>query len=346
MIANLQEVIDNLQLSKKEETELRQIHKKYPIKVTKHWLSLMESENSNDPLRKQVIPTTEKLVVNNGEILAWDNTDDCHGIIEHKYPNRVAMLVTKNCASHCVYCVRQINNEKGRCELDLKEANYTEIDVAIKYIVSHQKIDDVLLTGGDAFMLPIKKLDYILNSLRQLAKNVRIIRLGTRVPNFDPNMVSSTLINIISKYTQPEKPIYIGIQFNHPQEISEKTKLIFSKMVKAGFILYSQTVLLKGINDKANILAELFTRLVQNRVQPYYLYHAMPTVGTMHLRTSVQKGVQIMQKLQGNISGLALPKYIIADKYGGKIPIPYREVRYEDGKVVTRNYKNKEVVYR
>lgn len=135
------------------------------------------------------------------------------------------------------------------------------------------------------------------------------------------------------------------MQFNHPKEITEESKKACKRLSDAGFILYNQSVLLKGVNDNIKTLEELFKRLLSIKVRPYYLYHCMPVLGTKHLRTTVKKGVKLMQKLQGRISGLAIPQYIIASKEGGKIPIPYRDIKFLDGKVKTVNYEDKEIIY-
>ena len=193
-------------------------------------------------------------------------------------------------------------------------------------------------------MISDKKLEYILKKLREI-EHVKIIRIATRTLTYLPQRVTPEFIKMISKYQKEEYPIYIGVQFNHPKEITTETKKACKLLSDAGFILYNQSVLLKGVNDDDKILEELFKKLLCIKVRPYYLYHCMPVLGTKHLRTTVKKGVELMQKLQGRISGLAIPQYIIASKEGGKIPVPYREIKFLDGKVKAVNYEGKEITY-
>jgi len=228
--------------------------------------------------------------------------------------------------------------------LHLRELSFEEIDKAIKYIKKHEIIWDILLTGGDLFMIPDKKLEYILKKLREI-KHVRIIRIATRTLTYLPQRVTPELIKMISKYQKEEYPIYIGMQFNHPREITKESKKACKLLSDTGFILYNQSVLLKGVNDNVETLEELFKKLLTIKIRPYYLYHCMPVLGTKHLRTTVKKGVELMKQLQGRISGLSIPQYIIASKEGGKIPVPYRDIKLLDGKVKAVNYEDKEITY-
>ncbi len=189
-----------------------------------------------------------------------------------------------------------------------------------------------------------KKLEYILKKIREI-EHVKIIRIATRTLTYLPQRVTPEFVKMISKYQKEEYPIYIGVQFNHPKEITPETKKACKMLSDAGFILYNQSVLLKGVNDNAETLEDLFKKLLCIKVRPYYLYHCMPVLGTKHLRTTVKKGVELMQKLQGRISGLAIPQYIIASKEGGKIPVPYRDIKFLDGKVEAINYEGKKITY-
>ena len=150
---------------------------------------------------------------------------------------------------------------------------------------------------------------------------------------------------MISKYQSDGYPIFIGTQLNHPREITKEAQRACKLLTDAGFILYNQAVLLRGINDNEEVLEELFKKLICFKIRPYYLYHCMPSVGTKHLRTTIRKGIDIMRKLQGKISGLAVPQYTIASKEGGKIPVPYREIEFFDEKIKTVNYEGKEITY-
>jgi lysine 2,3-aminomutase len=344
-ITSAEELSKYLPLSEKEEKELSKVTKKFPLRITPHFLSLINFKDKKDPLRLQVVPSKNELMKKKGEeLVAWDK-ETCYVVkgIEHKYPDRVAFLVTRNCASYCRHCVRKVmcKDVKG---LNLTELTFKEIDNAVNYIKKHKIIWDVLLTGGDLLMISDKKLEYILQKLREI-KHVNIIRISTRTLTFLPQRITPGLIKMISRYQSEEYPIYIGTQFNHPNEITEESKKACKLLSDAGFILYNQSVLLKGVNDSEKVLEELFKKLLCIKVRPYYLYHCMPVLGTKHLRTTIKKGVELMQKLQGRISGLAIPQYIIASKEGGKIPVPYRKFNFLKGKVKVANYENKEIVY-
>jgi lysine 2,3-aminomutase len=344
-ITSVEELSKYLPLSEKEKEELQKVTKKFPLRVTPYYLSLINPKDKKDPLRLQVLPNAGELIEEKGEeLVAWDK-EACYAVkrIEHKYPDRVAFLVTRNCASYCRHCVRKVMCEdvKG---LNLTELTFEEIDNAVDYIKKHNIIWDILLTGGDMLMISDKKLEYILRKLREV-KHVKIIRIATRTLAYLPQRITPELVKMISKYQSEEYPIYVGTQFNHPNEISEESKKACKLLSDAGFILYNQSVLLKGVNDDDKILEELFKKLLCIKVRPYYLYHCMPVLGTKHLRTTVKKGAELMQKLQGRISGLAIPQYIIASKEGGKIPIPYRKIKFLDGKVKAVNYEGKEITY-
>lgn len=344
-ITSVEELSKYLPMTQKEKKELLKITKKFPLRITPYFLSLINPNDKKDPLRLQVIPNIEELVEEKGEeLIAWDK-ESCFATkgIEHKYPDRVAFLVTRNCASWCRFCVRKVmcKNIEG---LHLTELSFKEIDIAVEYIRKHKIIWDILLTGGDMLMISDKKLEYILKKLREV-KHVKIIRIATRTLAYLPQKITPKLIKMISKYQAEEYPIYIGTQFNHPNEITEESKKACKLLSNAGFILYNQSVLLKNINDNAETLERLFKKLLCIKVRPYYLYHCMPVLGTKHLRTTVKKGVELMKQLQGRISGLAIPQYIIASKEGGKIPVSYRKIKFLNDKVKAVNYEGKEIIY-
>lgn len=344
-IASVEELSKYLPMNEKEKWELLKATEKYPLRVTPYYLSLINPNDKKDPLRLQVIPNARELLEEKWEeLVAWDK-EASYAVkgIEHKYPDRVAFLVTRNCAGWCRHCVRKVmcKDVEG---LHLTELSFEEIDKAIEYIRNHKIIWDVLLTGGDLFMIPDKKLEYILKKLREI-EHVKIIRIATRTLIYLPQRVTPQLVKMISKYQKEGYPIYIGTQFNHPREITPKARKACKLLSEAGFALYNQAVLLKGVNDNVKALEELFKKLLTIKVRPYYLYHCMPVLGTKHLRTTVKKGVELMQQLQGRISGLAIPQYIIASKDGGKSPVPYRAIKFLKGKIETINYEGKKITY-
>jgi len=344
-ISSVEELARYIPLTPKEKDGLEEVTKKYPLRVTPYYLGLINPKDKNDPIRLQVIPNTREVIEEKGEeLVAWDK-EACFAVkgIEHKYPDRVAFLITRNCAAWCRFCVRKTmcKDVKG---LHLSELTFEEIDKAVNYIKKHKIIWDILLTGGDTLMISEKKLEYILKKLRGV-KHVKLIRIATRTPSNLPQRITPRLVKMLSKYNKEEYPIYIGVQFNHPKEITTEAKKACKMLSDAGFILYNQSVLLRKVNDNPKILEELFKKLLCIKVRPYYLYHCMPVLGTKHLRTTVKKGVELMQQLQGKISGLAIPQYIVASKEGGKIPVPYRAIRFLKGKIEIRNYEDKKITY-
>lgn len=345
LISSVNELSKFLSMSKKEKEALQKVTEKFPLRITPHFLSLINPKDKKDPLRLQVVPSVGEMKEKKGEeLVAWDK-EDCYVVkgVEHKYPDRVAFLITRNCASWCRHCVRKVmcRDVEG---LHLTELSFKDIDKAVAYISRHKMIWDVLLTGGDLFMVSDKKLEYVLKKLRTV-KHIKIIRIATRTLVYLPQRVTPEFVKMISKYQKEDSPIYIGTQINHPREISVETKKACKLLSDAGFVLYNQAVLLKGVNDNSDILEELFKKLLCIKIRPYYLYHCMPVLGTKHLRTTVKKGVELMKKLQGRISGLAIPQYIIASKEGGKIPISYRDIKFLDGKIEAKNYEGKKIIY-
>jgi lysine 2,3-aminomutase len=238
---------------------------------------------------------------------------------------------------YCRHCTRRrVVGEED------KIISAKELDGAIAYIREHTKIRDVLISGGDPFVMSDERIENIVSKLREI-KHVDIIRIGTRVPVVMPMRITENLLNMLKKY----QPIWINTHFNHPQEITEESIRACEAIVDAGIPLGNQTVLLKGVNDDSEILKELFCKLVHMRVRPYYMYQCDLSMGIGHFRTTVDKGIEIMHSLTGNISGYAIPKYVIdAPGGGGKIPVNYDYVLKKDNKeIVLENYVGKTYRY-
>lgn len=214
---------------------------------------------------------------------------------------------------------------------------------AFNYIEQHKEIRDVVLSGGDPLMLTDYLLERILSRLREIP-HVEIIRLGTKMPCVLPHRITPKLCEMIKKY----HPIYVNTHFNHPWEITEESKKACSMLVDAGCPVNNQAVLMKGVNDSPEVMKELLLKLLQMRVRPYYLYMADETKGASHFRTSVAKGLEIMDKLRGHTSGLAIPHFVIdAPGGGGKIPLlPKYVLHQDDDKIILRNYKYENFVYK
>jgi lysine 2,3-aminomutase len=254
----------------------------------------------------------------------------------HRYPDRVLLLVTLQCSMYCRHCTRR--RVVGEEDLPISE---NALQKAVEYIRSHEEIRDVLISGGDPLTMSTAKLEHIVASLRAI-EHVEIIRIGTRVPVVMPMRITSELTDMLKKY----HPIWINTHFNHPNELTpEAARACAQSWTRAS--LGNQTVLLKGVNDDAETMKRLLLGLVKMRVRPYYLYQCDLSCGIGHFRTKVETGIEIMHALTGNISGYALPKYVIdAPGGGGKIPVAYDYVvKKDDKEVVLENYLGKRYRY-
>jgi lysine 2,3-aminomutase len=255
----------------------------------------------------------------------------------HRYPDRVLILATEHCALYCRHCTRR------RLVGEHQEDNaVSRFDAAIEYLKSNRKIRDVLISGGDPFILEDEEIENLVQRIRAIS-HIEFLRIGTRVPVTLPQRITEKMITMLKKYS----PIWISIHFNHPKEITKRSKLACDMLSDAGFPLGSQTVLLKGVNDRPYIMKRLMQELLQIRVRPYYIYQCDPVRGTQHFRTPVAAGINIMEKLRGHTSGYAIPTYVIdGPGGGGKIPVgPNYILSQAKGKYVLRNYKGKIYTY-
>ena len=301
--------------------------------ITPFFASLMDPNDPNCPIRRQVVPTSDELVPFQAEMedsLSEDSHSPVPGLV-HRYPDRVLMLVTTQCASYCRYCTR--SRVVGNPHVQFSPADYQR---QIDYIAANPQVRDVLISGGDPFTMPLKILDRILAGLRAIP-HVEIVRIGSRVPVFLPQRINEELVNTLKRY----HPLWVNVHVNHPKELTPEVERALAKLADAGIPLGSQTVLLAGINDCPNIMMALVHKLVKNRVRPYYLYQCDLVHGAGHFRTPVAKGIEIMEALRGHTSGFAIPLYTIdAPAGGGKIPIlPNYLMSMSESRVVVRNYE-------
>ncbi|HEX8941012.1 MAG TPA: lysine 2,3-aminomutase [Candidatus Limnocylindrales bacterium] len=306
---------------------------KFRVDVTPYFVSLIDPKDPNDPIRRQIIPTGRELRSFTGmmeDSLAEDRHSPVPGLV-HRYPDRVLMLVTTQCASYCRYCTR------SRIVGDpTQNFNRKEHEAQLDYIRRTPQIRDVLISGGDGLTLAPKLLESVIRGLREIP-HVEIIRIGSRVPVFLPQRVDDELCDMLQKY----HPIWLNMHFNHPNEITPEVARACDRLARAGVPLGNQSVLLAGINDCVHTMRALVQRLVEIRVRPYYIYQCDLVEGAGHFRTPVGKGIEIMEGLRGHTSGYAVPMYIVdAPGGGGKIPVmPNYLISYSDHKVVLRNYE-------
>ncbi len=305
----------------------------FRVDITPYFASLMDPDDPNCPVRKQIVPTEAELVPFHSmmeDSLAEDKHSPVPGLV-HRYPDRVLMLVTTQCASYCRYCTR------SRIVGDPTQTfSRTDFDAQIEYIEQTPQIRDVLLSGGDPLTIAPKTVDMILARLRAIP-HLEIIRIGSRVPVFLPMRVNQQFTDMLEKY----HPLWLNIHVNHPKEIAPELAAACERLAKAGVPLGNQSVLLAGVNDSVRIQRKLAHELVKIRVRPYYLYQCDLVEGAGHLRTSVSKGIEIMEGLRGHTSGYAVPTYVVdAPGGGGKIPVaPNYVIAQSPGKVVLRNFE-------
>jgi len=305
----------------------------FRVDITPYFISLINPDDPNDPIRKQVVPTDAEMVPFTSmmdDSLAEDRHSPVPGLV-HRYPDRVLMLVTTQCASYCRYCTR--SRIVGDPSATFSRA---EFEMQLDYLKRTPQVRDVLLSGGDPLVLAPKILEEILRRLREIP-HIEIVRIGSRVPVFLPMRITSELTDMLQKY----HPLWMNIHVNHPNEISAELADAADRLTRAGIPLGNQSVLLAGVNDNVDIQRELVQKLVRIRVRPYYLYQCDLVHGAGHFRTPVGKGIEIMEGLRGHTSGYAVHQYIVdAPGGGGKIPVsPNYLLSYSDHKVIVRNYE-------
>ena len=328
----LKEILD---LTPEEIEGIKHSKGRLALAVTPYFASLMDPLNPNCPIRRQAIPRIEECHLSKNDMVdpcGEDKDSPVPGLV-HRYPDRVLLLVTDQCAVYCRYCTRR--RLVGSNERSITQGNFEEV---LKYLKTHRKVRDVLLSGGDPLLLENERLEEILSRLRALP-HIELLRIGTRVPVTLPQRITGGLIRMLKKY----HPLMMSIHFTHPKEITEAVRKACTDLADGGIPLGSQTVLLKGINDKPHIMKKLVQELLKIRVRPYYIYQCDLAMGTEHFRTSVATGIQIIEKLRGHTTGYAVPTYVVdAPGGGGKIPVePVYLISRGKGKVVLRNYEGK-----
>ena len=316
-----------------EEREGLSATDKFRVDITPYFISLIDPDDPADPIRRQVIPLGREhqaFTAMMEDSLAEDRHSPVPGLV-HRYPDRVLMLVTTQCASYCRYCTR------SRIVGDpTQNFNRKDHQAQLDYLRRTPQVRDVLISGGDGLTLAPKLFESILRGLREIP-HIEIVRIGSRVPVFLPQRVDDELCEMLARY----HPMWINLHFNHAAEITPEVSRAVDKLTRAGLPVGNQSVLLAGVNDCVNIQRELVHKLVENRIRPYYLYQCDLVEGSGHFRTPVGKGLEIIEGLRGHTSGYAVPTYVIdAPGGGGKIPVmPNYLISYSDHKVVLRNYE-------
>jgi lysine 2,3-aminomutase len=305
----------------------------FRVDITPYFASLIDPHDPHDPIRAQVIPTDKEMTPFTSmmeDSLAEDRHSPVPGLV-HRYPDRVLMLITTQCASYCRYCTR--SRIVGDPSQTFSRADF---DAQIAYLERTPQVRDVLLSGGDPLVLQPKLFEEIISRLRSIP-HIEIIRIGSRVPVFLPMRVTQEMCDMLGKY----HPVWLNIHVNHPNEITPELAAACDRLSRAGIPLGNQSVLLAGVNDSVHIQRKLVHELVMMRVRPYYLYQCDLVEGAGHFRTTVSKGIEIIEGLRGHTSGYAVPTFVVdAPGGGGKIPVmPNYVLSQAPGKVVLRNFE-------
>ncbi len=325
-IKSLEELEQWIQVTDDERRAIEATKGFFRWRITPYYASLMDPDDPACPIRRQVVPSMQEME-DDIDILALDPLEElAHSPVKnviHNYNDRVAFCVSSVCAVYCRYCLRKRMVGDGENMM-----NKEELQTGIDYIAEHEEIRDVLLTGGDPLTLSDANLEWIISRLRAIP-HVEIIRLGSRFPVLNPFRITDELCRIISDY----HPVWFNTHFNHVKELTQEAAEAADKLLRAGAPVGNQTVLLKGINDDAETLKTLFNGLVKMRIRPYYLYQAQLLGGTRHFRTTIEKGMEIMNQLRGRTSGFAIPSYVLDTPYG-KVPLTPNGFLKRDGDFV------------
>lgn len=332
-ITTIEELARYLPLSLKEQAQLRLVTANYPLSVTPHYLSLINVDDLNDPIRKQAIPSFHEVA------LAGSGTEDPLGEekdspvpgLVHRYPDRVLIVLTNLCPVLCRHCTRKREWRHGGW---VRTSN--EIEVMVDYIRRNTTIRDVIISGGDPLTLSTRHLEQVVSSLR-LVGHVEIIRIGTRFPVVLPQRIDDELCAMLSKYG----PIWLNTQFNHAREVTPESARACDRLLRAGVPVNNQAVLLRGVNDTIEAQTKLCHELLKIKVRPYYLFECDEVKGTEHLRTPVETGIRIIEGMRGHTSGLAVPTFVIdLPNGGGKVPLQPNYVLWQtEQELILRNYE-------
>ena len=334
-INSLEKLEAHLELSSEERAGVLLSGSKLAMAITPHYFNLIEADNPDCPIRRQVIPRIEETLhdpVEMDDPCGEDGRMPVPGLV-HRYPDRVLLLVTDRCAAYCRYCTRsRVVSGAGQQEL------HTDLEAAFSYLERHTEVRDVLLSGGDPLLFSDAKLDAILTRLRSI-KHLEFLRIGSRVPIFLPQRITPQLCQMLARH----HPLWISIHTNHPRELTTEVRSGLEMLANHGIPLGNQSVLLRGVNDDAEVMKSLVHKLLMCRVRPYYLYQCDLIRGSSHLRCSVSKGIEIIEQLRGHTTGYAVPQFVIdAPGGGGKVPInPQYLLQRDEQRALIRNFEGR-----
>ncbi len=333
-VGNLSEFL-NLQSDEIE--RISKVQTLYPFVISPYYLSLINPKDNNDPVRKQVVPDIKEIEIvsknSDADPLAEKEKMPVEGLI-HRYPDRVVILVTNNCAVNCRHCNRKRNWRENETALNIKES--------INYLKSNSEIREVILSGGDPLLLKTEKLKNLLDEIYSV-DHIKVVRIGSRVPVTLPMRITDELCEMLKRFPS----IWLNTQFNHPNEITFESETACRKIQYAGIPVSNQSVLLKGINNTSEIMKILCQRLQEIKVRPYYLFQCDRVSGTEHFWTPVKTGVNIIEKMTGHTGGLCVPRFVI-DLPGGEGKAsfsPKNIIEHKNSMYKIKTYRGKIVNY-
>jgi len=318
-----------------EVAAIRRVEREFRWGISPYYASLLDPDHPACPLRRQAIPSALELAETGAlDPVGEGTTTPAPGIVR-RYPDRLIVYVTNQCAMFCRHCQRR--RHAGRAD---RPTDQKTLQAALAYIRRNEEIRDVLVTGGDALLVSDARLDWLLTELDRIP-HVEIKRIGTRCPVTLPQRVTPRLAQVLRAHP----PLYVMTQFNHPREVTPEAAAACARLVNAGAVLGNQSVLLRGVNDDADVIRALNHALLAIRVHPYYLFHALPVRGTLHFRTRIEEGMAIIEKLRGYTSGLAIPTYAVNAPGGaGKVPLmPQYVIQIGEGTATVRTWEGRVV---
>lgn len=322
-------LLKNKSLNVIADAELAAVMERYAVAVTDDVLATIQTDDPADPIARQYLPSAAELVTTpeeNADPIGDDAHSPVKGIV-HRYPDRVLLKPVHVCAVYCRFCFRR---EKVGPGSEMLSAD--ELSAALDYIRNAPHVWEVILTGGDPFVLSPRRLQHIMQVLNDIP-HVQVIRFHTRVPVADPSRVTDDMVAALAS----DKAVYVVFHANHANELTDKVRAAAQKFIQAGIPLLSQSALLRGVNDKPEVLEALFRKLTAMKIKPYYLHHPDLAPGTSHFRLPIAEGQDLMRQLQGRISGVALPRYMLDIPGGfGKVPVEPRWIdKADDGYTLT-----------
>ena len=339
-ITRVKQLAQFIPLSTEEQAQLKLVTMRYPLSVPPYYLSLINPDDPDDPIRKQAIPSAMEMTM--GSMGVEDPLDEkkdtvVPGLV-HRYPDRVLLVLTDICPVLCRHCTRKREWRNGGWV-----RSRAEVKAMLDYISQHKAVRDIIISGGDPLTLSTRHLEDILSRIREI-KHVEIIRIGTRFPVVLPQRIDNELCTMLAKHG----PIWLNTHFNHVREITPEAAEACDRLLRSGVPVNNQSVLLRGINDSVEAQTELCHGLLKIKVRPYYLFQCDEVQGTEHLRTPVEVGIKIIEGMRGHTSGLAIPTFVIdLPQSGGKVPLqPDYILAQTEGELVLQNYEGRIFRYR